>query len=93
MAEYHKRVEEKIATGNLIFSYVHMSKQLSLFFVYPTCLTCYCFNLVLDPDYSDENIGKFANAACREFGESNNCYVWTYFHRSDAFPPHSMLET
>ncbi|KAA6396046.1 MAG: hypothetical protein EZS28_008430 [Streblomastix strix] len=29
---------------------------------------------ILDPDYHDECIGKYANAACRELGESNNCY-------------------
>ncbi|KAH7822007.1 uncharacterized protein MONOS_6556 [Monocercomonoides exilis] len=57
MKEYRRRFEEKIRTGNLVFSYVQMSKT-----------------KILDPDYSDENIGKYANAACRELGEKNNCY-------------------
>ncbi|KAA6393956.1 MAG: hypothetical protein EZS28_010521 [Streblomastix strix] len=28
---------------------------------------------ILDPDYHDECIGKYANAPCRELGETNNC--------------------
>ncbi|KAK2956017.1 hypothetical protein BLNAU_8993 [Blattamonas nauphoetae] len=36
---------------------------------------------ILDPDYSDECIGKFANAACREIGEQNNCYYARDLHR------------
>ena len=73
MQEYNKRINKKIRSGNLVFSYVQMSSTLGFSFLSYTHY--FSFYVVLDPDDHDENIGKFANAACRELNETNNCYV------------------
>ena len=73
MDEYARRVNEKVRSGNLVFSYVQMTKTLSFYYIAYSHYLFLC--IVLDPDDSNDNIGKFANAACRELNETNNCYV------------------